>query len=264
MYLDVFSLRGKTALITGGTSEIGFAIARALYKAGASIAICARNALKAVKGLQDYRTEEIPVRAFLCDVTRPEQVSLMDERLRAYGMDIDILVNNAGIIKRTPVSETSVNDFRQVLETDLTAPFIVSKAFLPAMERRGSGKIINICSVTSTLARENVSAYASAKAGLAMLTQSICAEYASKGIQCNAIAPGYIATSQTTPLRTPDSRGNENPFDTFIKKRTPAGRWGRAEDLAGAAIFLASSASDFVNGQTLYIDGGLTSYLGKS
>ena len=176
---------------------------------------------------------------------------------------IDILVNNAGIIKRIPMTEMSVEEFRQVIDIDLNAPFIVSKAVIPDMIAKGHGKIINICSMMSELGRETVSAYAAAKGGLKMLTKNICSEYGEYNIQCNGIGPGYIATPQTAPLREIQPDGSRHPFDQFIVAKTPAARWGTPEDLMGPAIFLASDASDFVNGQILYVDGGILAYIGK-
>lgn len=176
---------------------------------------------------------------------------------------IDILVNNAGIIKHIPMLEMKAEDFRQVVDIDLNAPFIVSKAVLPGMIRKGHGKIINVCSMMSELGRETISAYAAAKGGLKMLTRNICAEYGAYNIQCNGIGPGYIATPQTAPLREPQPDGSRHPFDQFIVAKTPASRWGTPEDLMGPAIFLASDASNFVNGQILYVDGGILAYIGK-
>jgi len=176
---------------------------------------------------------------------------------------IDILVNNAGIIKRIPMVEMSAKDFRQVIDVDLNAPFIVSKAVIPSMIKKGGGKIINICSMMSELGRETVSAYAAAKGGLKMLTRNIASEYGPYNIQCNGIGPGYIATPQTAPLRERQPDGSQHPFDRFILAKTPANRWGEASDLAGPAVFLASAASDFVNGHILYVDGGILAYIGK-
>ena len=176
---------------------------------------------------------------------------------------IDILVNNAGIIKRIPMCEMSAKEFRQVIDVDLNAPFIVSKAVIPSMIKKGGGKIINICSMMSELGRETVSAYCAAKGGLKMLTKNIASEYGEYNIQCNGIGPGYIATPQTAPLRERQADGSRHPFDSFIIAKTPAARWGNPEDLAGPAVFLASEASNFVNGHILYVDGGILAYLGK-
>ena len=167
-------------------------------------------------------------------------------------------MNNAGIIKRIPMCEMSAADFRKVIDVDLNAPFICSKAVIPQMIEKGHGKIINICSMMSELGRETVSAYASAKGGLKMLTRNICAEYGEKNIQCNGIGPGYIETPQTAPLRVPG-----HPFNEFIIGKTPAARWGTTSDLMGPAVFLASDASNFVNGHVLYVDGGILASIGK-
>lgn len=159
--------------------------------------------------------------------------------------------------------EMEAADFREVIDIDLVAPFIVAKHVIPGMIRKGHGKIINICSMMSELGRETVSAYAAAKGGLKMLTRNICAEYGKYNIQCNGIGPGYIATPQTAPLRQPQPDGSRHPFDSFIISKTPAERWGNADDLMGPAVFLASDASNFVNGQVLYVDGGILAYIGR-
>ena len=176
---------------------------------------------------------------------------------------VDILVNNAGIIRRIPMHEMSVDEFREVVDIDLNAPFIVAKAVIPAMMKKRSGKIINICSMMSELGRETVSAYAAAKGGLKMLTRNIASEYGEYNIQCNGIGPGYIATPQTAPLRERQPDGSRHPFDSFIVAKTPAARWGNPDDLKGPVVFLASQASDFVNGHILYVDGGILAYIGK-
>jgi gluconate 5-dehydrogenase len=159
--------------------------------------------------------------------------------------------------------EMKAAEFRQVIDIDLNGPIIVSKAVLPSMMKKNSGKIINICSMMSELGRETVSAYAAAKGGLKMLTRNIASEYGRYNIQCNGIGPGYIATPQTAPLREKQADGSPHPFDRFIIAKTPAARWGTPEDLVGPAVFLASGASDFVNGHILYIDGGILAYIGK-
>ena len=218
-----FSLEGKVALITGAAYGIGFAIAEAYANCGAKI-------------------------AFNC---RGEKH--MEEAMKAY----------AGIIKRVPMLEMEAKDFRQVVDIDLVAPYIVSKAVIPGMIKKGHGKIINICSMMSELGRETVSAYAAAKGGLKMLTRNICSEYGEYNIQCNGIGPGYIATPQTAPLRERQPDGSRHPFDQFIVAKTPAARWGTTDDLMGPAVFLASDASNFVNGHVLYVDGGILAYIGK-
>ena len=199
----------------------------------------------------------------MCDVTDEQQVNELVQHIESELAPIDILVNNAGIIRRVPMTEMSVAEFRKVVDVDLNAPFICAKAVLPGMIERGHGKIINICSMMSELGRETVSAYAAAKGGLKMLTRNICSEYGQYNIQCNGIGPGYIATPQTAPLRERQSDGSRHPFDQFILAKTPAARWGTTDDLMGPAVFLASEASDFVNGHILYVDGGILAYIGK-
>ena len=176
---------------------------------------------------------------------------------------VDSLVNNAGIIRRIPMHEMSAAEFREVVDIDLTAPFVMAKAVIPGMIAKGGGKIINVCSMMSELGRETVSAYAAAKGGLKMLTRNIASEYGRYNIQCNGLGPGYIATPQTAPLRERQADGSRHPFDSFIVAKTPAERWGTPEDLMGPAVFLASAASDFVNGHILYVDGGILAYIGR-
>lgn len=256
--LNSFSLEGKVALVTGASYGIGFAIATAYAKAGATICFNDINQELVDKGVKAYEEIGIKAHGYVCDVTNEEKVQEMVAQIEKEVGVIDILVNNAGIIKRIPMVEMSAADFRKVIDVDLNAPFIVSKAVIPSMIKKGHGKIINICSMMSELGRETVSAYAAAKGGLKMLTKNIASEYGAYNIQCNGIGPGYIATPQTAPLREPG-----NPFNEFIIGRTPAARWGTAEDLMGPAIFLASDASDFVNGHILYVDGGILAYIGK-
>ncbi len=258
-----FSLEGKVALVTGAAYGIGFAIAQALAGAGAKIAFNCRSKEHLDTALAAYKENGITAKGFLCDVTDEAQVVQMVSEIEKELGVIDILVNNAGIIKRIPMHEMSTEDFRQVVDIDLTAPFIVSKAVIPGMIQKGHGKIINICSMMSELGRETVSAYASAKGGLKMLTRNIASEYGQYNIQCNGIGPGYIATPQTAPLREIQPDGSRHPFDRFIIGKTPAARWGVPEDLMGPAVFLASDASNFVNGHILYVDGGILAYIGK-
>ena len=258
-----FSLKGKVALVTGAAYGIGFAIAEAFAEAGARIAFNCRSKDHLDKALADYGAKGIDARGFICDVTDEAQVRAMVEDIGRELGTVDILVNNAGIIKRIPMTEMSAEEFRQVVDIDLNAPFIVSKAVIPGMIAKGGGKIINICSMMSELGRETVSAYAAAKGGLKMLTRNIASEYGKYNIQCNGIGPGYIATPQTAPLRERQADGSRHPFDAFIVAKTPAERWGTPEDLKGPAVFLASPASDFVNGHILYVDGGILAYIGK-
>ena len=243
-----FSLEGKVALVTGASYGIGFAIATAFAQAGATIVFNDIKQELVDKGLAAYKEKGINAHGYVCE--------------KEVGV-IDILVNNAGIIKRIPMCDMTAAEFRQVIDVDLNAPFIVSKAVIPGMIKKGHGKIINICSMMSELGRETVSAYAAAKGGLKMLTRNIASEYGEYNIQCNGIGPGYIATPQTAPLRERQADGSRHPFDAFIVAKTPAARWGTPEDLMGPAVFLASDASDFVNGHVLYVDGGILAYIGK-
>lgn len=258
-----FCLKDKVALVTGASYGIGFALASALAEAGATIVFNDINQELIDKGLAAYEAAGIKANGYVCDVTDETAVNQMVEKITKEVGHINILVNNAGIIKRIPMHEMSAEQFRQVIDIDLNGPFIVSKAIIPDMIEQGGGKIINVCSMMSELGRETVSAYAAAKGGLKMLTKNIASEYGSYNIQCNGIGPGYIATPQTAPLRELQSDGTKHPFDQFIIAKTPAARWGEAEDLAGPAVFLASSASDFVNGHILYVDGGILAYIGK-
>jgi len=259
-----FSLEGKVALVTGASYGIGFAIAKAYAEAGAKITFCDIKQEFVDKGMAAYAEAGInDVKGYVCDVTNEAMVQEMVAKIAAEVGPIDILVNNAGIIKRIPMHEMSADEFRQVIDVDLNAPFICAKAVLPSMMERRSGKIINICSMMSELGRETVSAYAAAKGGLKMLTRNICSEYGEYNIQCNGIGPGYIATPQTAPLREIQPDGSKHPFDQFICAKTPAGRWLDAEELTGPAVFLASEASNAVNGHILYVDGGILAYIGK-
>ena len=258
-----FTLHGKTALVTGAAYGIGFAIAEALAEAGAKIAFNCRSQRHLDEALAAYAAKGIEARGYICDVTDEEAVRGMVASIAEEIGAVDILVNNAGIIRRVPMHEMSAEEFREVVDIDLTAPFIVSKAVIPAMIAKGGGKIINVCSMMSELGRETVSAYASAKGGLKMLTRNIASEYGRYNIRCNGIGPGYIATPQTAPLRERQADGSRHPFDSFIVAKTPAARWGTPEDLMGPAVFLASDASNFVNGHVLYVDGGILAYIGK-
>ena len=263
MNMKDFSLEGKVAWVTGASYGIGFAIASAFAAAGAKIIFNDIKQELVDKGLASYKEAGIEAKGYVCDVTNEDVVNAtVEDIIKEFGK-IDILVNNAGIIKRIPMCEMKASEFRQVIDVDLNAPFIVSKAVIPHMIKVGHGKIINICSMMSELGRETVSAYAAAKGGLKMLTRNIASEYGEYNIQCNGIGPGYIATPQTAPLRERQADGSRHPFDQFIVSKTPAGRWGNAEDLQGPAVFLASDASNFVNGHILYVDGGILAYIGK-
>lgn len=254
-----FDLTGKRALVTGATHGIGMAIACGLAEAGAKIVINDISQEKLDSALAEYAAKGVNAHGFLFDVTDEPAVKVHVEKIEKEIGPIDILVNNAGIIRRTPVLEMDIKDWRMVLDIDLTGPFIMSKQVGKFMVERKAGKIINLCSMMSELGRETVSAYAAAKGGLKMLTRNLASEWGKYNIQINGIGPGYIATAQTGPLREPG-----HPFNNFIVGRTPAERWGTPEDLIGAAIFLSSQASDFVNGHILYVDGGILAYLGKT
>lgn len=258
MSTKLFDLSGKTALVTGGTHGLGMAIATGLAEAGATIIINDVFADKLEAAKVAYAEKGIRIHTYVFDVTNEEEVEKIIPQIEKELAPIDILVNNAGIIKRIPILEMKAEEFRQVLDVDLTGPFIMSKTVAKGMVNRGGGKIINMCSMMSELGRNTVSAYAAAKGGLKMLTKNMATEWARYNIQANGIGPGYFATSQTEPIRV-----DGHPFNDFIISRTPAARWGDPEDLAGAAIFLASKASDFVNGIVVYVDGGILATIGK-
>lgn len=255
---DIFRLDGKIALITGASYGIGMAIAKAFASAGATIVFNDIKQDMVDTAIKNYAADGIDAKGYVFDVTDEEMVNSSIKKINAEVGIIDILVNNAGIIKRIPALEMTAQEFRQVIDIDLNGPFIMSKAVAPDMIKKGAGKIINICSLMSELGRETVSAYAAAKGGLKMLTRNLASEWGEFNIQVNGIGPGYIATPQTAPLRV-----EGHPFNSFILGRTPAGRWGTTEDLEGPAVFLASKASDFVNGHILFVDGGIIAYLGK-
>jgi len=254
---ELFSLKGKRALITGGTHGLGMAMAKALGLAGASLVINGHSQERLDNALNEYMKNGLRAAGCLFDVTKEENVSSAIDKLETEG-PIDILVNNAAIIKRIPAADMSASDFREVVDVNLVAPFIVAQKVARHMIKRKAGKIINICSMMSELGRNTVSAYASAKGGLKMLTRNLATEWARHNIQVNGIGPGYFATEQTAPIRTAG-----HPMNEFIISRTPAGRWGNPEDLSGAVIFLASKASDFVNGQVVYVDGGILATIGR-
>lgn len=262
---NLFSLDGKGAFVTGGSRGLGFAMACALAEAGAKIYFCARSEESVEKGLNAYKAKGIDAKGYVCDVTCAPAIWWLFSEIENNISSIDILLNNAGIINRVPMTDMEAMDFRRVVDTDLVGPFITAKTIIPYMVRRGGGKIINVCGIMSEVGRETAAAYASAKGGLKMLTKNIASEYGSRNIQCNAIAPGYMATDMNAAMRAKQPDGSPNPFDSFICAQTPAGRWGIPEkDLAGPVVFLASEASGFVNGQMLYVDGGFLSYLGRN
>ena len=262
--LDKFRLDGKVAWVTGASYGLGLAYAKAFAEAGAKkVVFNDINQELVDRGIAEYQKLGIDAYGVVCDVTNEEQVNALVKDVEEKFGGVDILVNNAGIIKRIPMVEMTKQQWDQVINVDLTGPFLCAKAVLPGMIKKGYGKIINACAMMSELGRETVSAYAAAKGGLKMLTKNICSEYGQYNIQCNAIGPGYIATPQTAPLRAKQADGSMAPFDRFIRSKTPAQRWGETEDLEGLAVFLASPASDFINGQVVYIDGGILAYIGQ-
>ena len=261
--MNPFSLEGRVALVTGAAHGIGFAIAGALYKFGAKIAYNCSRQETLEKAEHAYAGAGIDAKGYLCDVTDEQAVGEMVAKIGRELGGVDILVNNAGIIRRTPMLEMTPEDFRHVMDVNVNGPFIVSRAVLPTMVEKRRGKIINICSMMSELGRETVAGYAASKGGLKMLTKNIASEFGQYNIQCNGLGPGYIATPQTAPLRERQPDGSRHPFDAFLLAKTPAERWGDVRDLTGPAVFLASSASDFVNGHILYVDGGILAYIGK-
>lgn len=256
--MSLFNLEGKRALVTGGTHGLGMAMAEGLAEAGASLVINGTTPAKMEKALEHYESKGFDVSGYFFDITDENLASEQVARIQEEKGPIDILVNNAGIIKRQLAIDMPVADFRRVVDVDLVGAFIMSQLIGKSMIERGGGKIINICSLMSELGRNSVSAYAAAKGGLKMLTQNLATEWARHNIQVNGIGPGYFATSQTAPIRV-----DGHPFNEFIINRTPAARWGDPSDLAGTAVFLASKASDFVNGQVIYVDGGILATIGK-
>lgn len=255
MSLNLFSLSGKVALVTGGTQGLGFAIATGLAQAGATLVLNARNAEKLNAALDTLKQQGITAHGYLFDVTNSAEIEAGIAQIEAEVGPVDILVNNAGIIRRVPLEETPDETFDEVLATNLSGPFRVSKAVAKRMIGRQRGKIINMCSMMSELGRQNVGAYAASKGGLKMLTKNMATEWAKHNIQVNAIGPGYYITELTKALQ------QDEKFNSFIINRTPAARWGHPHELAGAAVFLASEASNFVNGQVIYVDGGILATL---
>ncbi|WP_291102632.1 MULTISPECIES: gluconate 5-dehydrogenase [unclassified Flavobacterium] len=256
--MNLFDLTNKRALVTGGTHGLGMAIAEGLAMAGAELVISSTTPEKLNDALAYLNNKGYKATGYIFDITDEKLAAEQVENIVKNDGEIDILVNNAGIIKRELAINMSVADFRKVIDVDLVGAFIMSQLIGRRMIERKSGKIINICSLMSELGRDNVSAYASAKGGLKMLTRNLATEWAKYNVQVNSIGPGYFATSQTAPIRV-----DGNPFNDFIINRTPSGRWGNPEDLAGAAVFLASNASNFVNGQIIYVDGGILATIGK-
>lgn len=256
---SLFNVQGKIALVTGSTHGLGMAMARGLGLAGATIVVNGNSSQEKIDiAVSEYKKEGINAVGYKFNVSNEQEVITAVKKIESEVGNIDILINNAGIIKRTPLLEMEVADFKEVIDIDLVSPFIVSKHVVKGMVERKQGKVINICSMMSELGRNSVGAYAAAKGGLKMLTQNMATEWAKYNIQVNGIGPGYFATSQTEPIRV-----EGHPFNDFIINRTPAAKWGDPNDLAGAAIFLSSKASDFVNGHVVYVDGGILATIGK-
>lgn len=259
MSTDLFDLTGKVALVTGATHGLGMAMATGLGEAGATVVVNERTSQeKIAAAIEHYNSRGIDAHGLLFDITDEEAVNAAVAKIEQEFGPIDILVNNAGIIKRIPLLDMPLKEFEEVIHTDLTGAFIMTRPVVKSMIKRGGGKVINICSMMSELGRDSVGAYAAAKGGLKMLTRNMATEWARYNVQVNGIGPGYFATSQTAPIRV-----DGHPFNDFIIQRTPAGRWGEPEDLKGAAVFLSSKASDFVTGQILYVDGGILATIGK-
>jgi gluconate 5-dehydrogenase len=257
MIQELFDLTGKVALVTGGTHGIGMACGKALAKAGAKLCVNDLDEAKLADAKAEYAKEGIDVYTVKFNVCSEEEVDAGVSQIEKEVGPIDILINNAGIIKRIPILEMSIKDYEQVIDVDLVAPLIVAKRIAPGMIERREEKIINMCSMMSVYGRQNVSAYASAKGGLKLLTANMCCEWAKYNLQINGIGPGYIATAQTAPIRE-----GGHPFNDLVMTRTPANRWGEPEDIGNACLFLSSKAANFVNGQILYVDGGILANFG--
>ncbi len=248
---SLFSLSGKNALVTGSSRGLGFVLARGLGQAGARVVLNGRDEAVLASAAEKLRSEGLDVAVSAFDVTDSAQVEEGIARIETEVGPVEILVNNAGIQRRKPLEDFPEEDFREVLETNLTSAFLVSKRVARRMIGRKSGKIVNICSLQSEVGRPSITPYAASKGALKMLTRGMAVEWAKHGIQVNAIGPGYFKTEMTRALvEDPD-------FDRWIRGRTPAGRWGDPEELVGLLVYLCSPASSFVNGQIVYVDGGL-------
>ncbi len=259
MGVSLFDLTGKIALVTGSTHGLGMAMAKGLGRAGATIIVNGNSSQPKIdEAVLEFKKEGIQAIGYKFNVANESEVIAAITKIESEVGAIHILINNAGIIKRIPLIEMEVSEFKEVIDIDLVSPFIVSKHVAKGMIARQEGKIINICSMMSELGRNSVGAYAAAKGGLKMLTKNMATEWGRHNVQVNGIGPGYFATEQTAPIRI-----DGHPFNDFIINRTPAAKWGNPDDLSGAAIFLSSKASDFVNGHILYVDGGILATIGK-
>lgn len=250
-----FRLDNKLALITGSSGGLGLTFARGLAEAGATVILNGRNPEKLDRAEQQLHDAGHTVHVKPFDVTVESQIQAAVTDIETNIGAIDILINNAGVQRRGSLETIERKTFAEVLDTNLTAPFLMAKHVASRMLERRRGKIINICSLMSELGRKTVGPYAAAKGGLKMLTRAMAVDWASHNIQVNGIAPGYFITEMTQPL------ADDPGFDAWLKKRTPAGRWGHPEELIGAAVFLASDASNFINGQIIFVDGGITAAL---
>lgn len=255
MSTTIFDLSGKTALVTGSSRGLGRAMAEGLARAGAKIVINGTNAARVDEAVSAMRGQGLAAEGAVFDITDEAAITAAFARFDADGVEIGILVNNAGIQRRKPMVELATDEWRKVIEANLTSVFVVGREAAKRMIPRGQGKIVNIGSVTSELARPTIAPYAASKGGIRMLTRVMAAEWAASGIQANAIAPGYMITDMNEALMS------DPAFDGWVKSRTPSRRWGKPEELVGAAVFLASSASDYINGQIIYVDGGMTAVL---
>lgn len=249
----LFDLSGKVALVTGGGSGLGYAMARGLAEAGATVVLNGRGRDKLEHSAAELRDAGLRATIAAFDVTDSAAVNAGIAATLTKHSAIDIVLNNAGIQHRQPIEDFSDADWLRVMNTNINAAFFVTRALVPGMKARRSGKIINICSILSFISRPTIVPYATTKGGLAMFTKGLAVELASHGIQANAIAPGFYKTEMNTALF------NNPEFDAWVCNRTPAARWGDPAELAGAAVFLASAASNYVNGQILSVDGGFTS-----
>lgn len=254
MASTLFDLSGRRALVTGSSQGLGLAIARGLAEAGAEVVLNGRDTSKLDRATAELAASGHRVTSRAFDVGDETAVNAAIADITAAG-PIDILVNNAGGHRRGPLVEMSLDAWNEVLRINLTSAFLVSRAVAPSMIARRQGKIINLCSVISEVARPTIANYGAAKGGLKMLTRAMAVEWGKHNIQANALGPGYMLTDLNTALAA------DPKFDTWIKARTPAGRWGEPKEVIGAAVFLASSASNFVNGQVIYIDGGVLAAL---
>lgn len=253
--MNLFDLKGRTALITGSSQGLGLAIARGLGQAGAAVVLNGRDGEKLQQAVNQLNSEGIQTHGYAFDITNSEQIKQGITSIEAQVGVIDILVNNAGIQRRAPLETFEESVWREILDANLTSVFLVSQQVARGMIERRYGKIINIGSLMSEVGRKTIAPYTASKGGVKMLTKAMATEWAQHNIQVNGIGPGYFATEMNRPLM------EDEKFNAWICARTPAGRWGNPDELAGAAIFFASRASDYINGHMLYVDGGILASL---